>query len=204
MTKRAIILISGRGSNLLAIIKAVKEGYLKDLEIIKVISDNPEAPGIEKAKAEGYDATYVSPGAKKARFDEEGLKRYVGIIRESGANYIFLAGFMRILDEKIINSVDAVLNIHPSLLPSFKGLNAQKQAIEYGVKVSGCTVHFVDAGVDTGPIIIQRTVPVYADDTEESLAERILAEEHKAYPYAIKKLIEDKLEIHGRIVKIKE
>ncbi|NIA23109.1 MAG: phosphoribosylglycinamide formyltransferase [Proteobacteria bacterium] len=189
---------------MLAIIRAVKKGYIKSLDIVKVVSDNANAPGIFKAREMGIDSVYISPGEMKARFDEKGVKRYTEVIKKYNADYIFLAGFMRILDKRIIDSVDSVLNIHPSLLPSFKGLHAQRQAIEYGVKVSGCTVHFVDAGVDTGSIVIQRTVPVFVDDTEETLADRILTEEHKAYPDAIKLLIENKLQINGRIVKIKE
>ena len=173
------------------------------MEIVKVISDNEDAPGIIKARREGIDAIYLSPGKSKSKFDKEGVKRYVENIKIYKADYIFLAGFMRILDNEIINSVEYVLNIHPSLLPSFKGLFAQRQAIEYGVKISGCTVHFVDSGVDTGPIIIQRSVPVYDDDTEKTLESRILSEEHRAYPDAIKLLVENKLEINGRIVKIK-
>ncbi|RKX68083.1 phosphoribosylglycinamide formyltransferase [candidate division TA06 bacterium] len=199
-----MIFISGRGSNLLAIAKSVEEGYIRNLDIVKVISDNPEAEGLFKIREKGIDSIYVYPGEKISRFDDEGVKRYMEVINKYDADYIFLAGFMRILDKRIIDSVDYVLNIHPSLLPSFKGLHAQRQAIEYGVKVSGCTVHFVDTDVDTGPIILQRTVPVFADDTEETLSERILKEEHKAYPDAIKLLVENRLEINGRIVKIKE
>ena len=189
---------------MLAIAKSVEEGYIRNLDIVKVISDNPEAEGLFKIREKGIDSIYVSPGEKISRFDDEGVKRYMEVINKYDADYIFLAGFMRILDKRIIDSVDYVLNIHPSLLPSFKGLHAQRQAIEYGVKVSGCTVHFVDTDVDTGPIILQRTVPVFADDTEETLSERILKEEHKAYPDAIKLLVENRLEINGRIVKIKE
>ncbi len=204
MKKKAIIFISGRGSNLMAILNAVKGGYLKNLEISMIIADNVNAPGLTKAKNARINADFVYAGARKSEFSEKGVENYLDLINKIKPDYIFLAGFMRIIPERIIQSVEYVLNIHPSLLPSFKGLNVQKQALDYGVKISGCTVHFVDTNVDNGPIIIQRVVPVFDNDTIETLSKRILKEEHKAYPKAIWLLINDKLKINDRIVKIVE
>lgn len=204
MKKKAIIFISGRGSNSITILNAVKDGYLKNLEINMIISDNSNAPGLKKAKKAGFNAIFVNAGAKKSKFSERGMENYLNLIRKIKPDYIFLAGFMRIIPERIIKSVKYVLNIHPSLLPSFKGLDVQKQALDYGVKISGCTVHFVDTNVDNGPIIIQRVVPVFDNDTVEILSQRILKEEHKAYTEAIWLLINNKLKIRDRIVEILE
>lgn len=196
------ILVSGRGSNMEAIIKNSKEGKI-DAEVVIVLSDNPDAPALEKARSLGVEAMYVYPGEKKTYMTPDREEEYVRILKEKGVELVCLAGFMRVLKKTFLSAFPyRIMNIHPSLLPSFPGLNAQKQAWEYGVKVSGCTVHFVDEGVDTGPIIIQRCVPVLEDDTPETLAERILKEEHKIYSEAIQLFAEGRLVIEGRRVKI--
>ncbi|MEO0275629.1 MAG: phosphoribosylglycinamide formyltransferase [candidate division WOR-3 bacterium] len=196
------ILVSGRGSNMEAIIKNSKEGKI-DAEVVIVLSDNPNAPALEKAKSLGVEAMYVYPGEKKTYMTPDREEEYVRILKEKGVELVCLAGFMRVLKKTFLSAFPyRIMNIHPSLLPSFPGLNAQKQAWEYGVKVSGCTVHFVDEGIDTGPIIIQRCVPVLEDDTPETLAERILKEEHKIYSEAIQLFAEGRLIIEGRRVKI--
>ncbi|MEO0232677.1 MAG: phosphoribosylglycinamide formyltransferase [candidate division WOR-3 bacterium] len=196
------ILVSGRGSNMEAIIRNSKEGKI-DAEVVIVLSDNPDAPALEKARNLGVEAMYVYPGEKKTYMTPDREEEYVRILKEKGVELVCLAGFMRVLKKTFLSAFPhRIMNIHPSLLPSFPGLNAQKQAWEYGVKVSGCTVHFVDEGVDTGPIIIQRCVPVLEDDTPETLAERILKEEHKIYSEAIQLFAEGRLIIEGRRVKI--
>ncbi|MEO0262559.1 MAG: phosphoribosylglycinamide formyltransferase [candidate division WOR-3 bacterium] len=196
------ILVSGRGSNMEAIIRNSKEGKI-DAEVVIVLSDNPDAPALEKARNLGVEAMYVYPGEKKTYMTPDREEEYVRILKEKGVELVCLAGFMRVLKKTFLSAFPyRIMNIHPSLLPSFPGLNAQKQAWEYGVKVSGCTVHFVDEGVDTGPIIIQRCVPVLEDDTAETLAERILKEEHKIYSEAIQLFAEGRLIIEGRRVKL--
>ncbi len=196
------ILVSGRGSNMEAIIKNSKEGKI-NAEVVIVLSDNPDAPALQKARNLGVEAIYVYPGEKKTFMTPDREEEYVRILKEKGVELVCLAGFMRVLKKTFLSAFPyRIMNIHPSLLPSFPGLNAQKQAWEYGVKVSGCTVHFVDEGVDTGPIIIQRCVPVLEDDTHERLAERILKEEHKIYSEAIQLFAEGRLVIEGRRVKI--
>lgn len=196
------ILVSGRGSNMEAIIKNSKEGRI-DAEVVIVLSDNPDAPALEKARNLGVEAMYVYPGEKKTYMTPDREEEYVRILKEKEVELVCLAGFMRVLKKTFLSAFPyRIMNIHPSLLPSFPGLNAQKQAWEYGVKVSGCTVHFVDEGVDTGPIIIQKCVPVLEDDTPETLAERILKEEHKIYSEAIQLFAEGRLRIEGRRVKI--
>ena len=196
------ILVSGRGSNMEAIIKNSKEGKI-DAEVVIVISDNPDAPALEKARNLGVEAIYVYPGEKKTFMTPDREEEYVRILKEKGVELVCLAGFMRVLKKTFLSAFPGrIMNIHPSLLPSFPGLDAQRKAWEYGVKVSGCTVHFVDEGIDTGPIIIQRCVPVLEDDTPEILAERILKEEHKIYSEAIQLFAEGRLVIEGRKVKI--
>jgi len=197
---RVGILVSGRGSNMEAIIRNAKEGKI-DAEVVIVLSDNPDAPALEKARALGVEALYVYPGEKKTYMTPDREEEYVRILKEKNVDLVCLAGFMRVLKKTFLSNFPyRIMNIHPSLLPAFPGLNAQKQAWEYGVKISGCTVHFVDEGVDTGPIIIQRAVPVLEDDTPERLAERILKEEHKIYSEAIQLFAEGRLKIEGRRV----
>ena len=195
------VLISGNGSNLQSIIDHIENGSLK--AVIKIIiSNNPDAYGITRAKNHGIPFVVLKNGdfKNKEEFDGE----LVRILRDSGVELVILAGFMRIITPILLKAFSGrIMNIHPALLPSFPGLHGQRQAVDYGVKFPGCTVHFVDEGVDTGPIIIQSAVPVLDDDTEETLATRILKEEHKIYPRAIQLFADGKLEVHGRKVRIK-
>jgi len=196
------VLASGRGSNFEAIAKNCAEGKI-DARIAILLSDNPNAKALERAKVYGIEARYVDPGPYKTKLSPEAEEEYVRILKEHGVELVCLAGFMRILKSHFLRSFPyRIMNIHPALLPSFPGLHAQKQAFDYGVKVSGCTVHFVDEGIDTGPIIIQRAVPVLEDDTAETLAARILAEEHKIYSEAIQLFAEGRLKIEGRKVRV--
>jgi phosphoribosylglycinamide formyltransferase-1 len=195
------ILISGNGSNLQSIIDNIEKGSLK--AIIKiVISNNPEAYGITRAKKHGIPVVVLKNGDFKNK--EEFNLELIRILKNNYVDLVILAGFMRIITPTLLKAFPhKIMNIHPALLPSFPGIHGQKQALEYGVKLSGCTVHFVDEGVDTGPIIIQSAVQVFDDDTEETLAARILEEEHRIYPQAIQFFAEGKIEIKGRKVRIK-
>lgn len=193
------VLISGRGSNLQAIVRAAREGRAA-VRVVVVVADR-RAPGLDFARQEGIPAYEVhrTGFADRDAFEEALLER----LREHGAQAVALAGFLRVLGPRFLRGAPGpVLNIHPSLLPAFPGLRAQAQALEYGVKVAGCTVHFVDEGVDTGPIILQRAVPVLEDDDVESLSRRILAEEHRAYPEALDLLARGRLRVEGRRVHI--
>jgi phosphoribosylglycinamide formyltransferase-1 len=206
MLKMAI-LISGRGSNMNAILSTHAQSELKNIQPSVVISNKKEAPGLKIAKEKFGIATEVilSNGKKGWEYDQEidsVLKNY-GVYPSNGI--ICLAGYMRILSTEFVRKYKLrILNVHPSLLPSFKGLHAQKQAFEYGAKISGCTVHFIDDDVDTGPIIIQECVPIYESDTEEDLSNRILELEHKLYPLAIKLFSDGKLKLDGRKVHLLE
>ena len=206
MLKMAI-LISGRGSNMDAILSSHEQSELKNIEPSVVISDKKEAPGLKIAKEKFGIATEVilSNGKKGWEYDQEidsVLKNY-GVYPSNGI--ICLAGYMRILSTEFVRKYKLrILNVHPSLLPSFKGLHAQKQAFDYGAKISGCTVHFIDDDVDTGPIIIQECVPIYESDTEEEISNRILQLEHKLYPLAIKLFSDGKLKLDGRKVHLLE
>ena len=198
MSKKIGVVVSGRGSNLQSIIDHITEGKL-NVEIAVVVSDHKEAFALERAAKAGIPTAVVErKGCKdKAEFED----KIDAALREAGAEVVVLAGFMRILTGHFISRWEhKIINIHPALLPSFKGLDAQGQAVDYGVKVAGCTVHFVDEGTDTGPIILQKVVPVLDDDTEETLAARILKEEHKALPEAIQLWADGKLTIKGRKV----
>jgi phosphoribosylglycinamide formyltransferase 1 len=190
------ILLSGRGSNFLAIADSIDAGRIPNAEIAIVISNKEDAPGIATAKKRGMDARVIpSKGKTREQHDAEMMKA----LHEKQVDLICLAGYMRLLSPEFIRAFPhKILNIHPSLLPAFPGLEAQKQAIDYGVKVSGCTVHFVDEALDHGPIILQKTVPVLPDDDEHSLSERILKEEHKAYSEAIALVLGGKVSIAGR------
>ncbi|MFW6279032.1 MAG: phosphoribosylglycinamide formyltransferase [Bacillota bacterium] len=192
------VFISGRGSNLQSIMDAVAKGELPvSLEL--VVSDNQDAYGLERANDAGVEAQFVDP--QKFSSAREYEKEIISLLAEKEIKLVCLAGFMRLLSPYFLeNFTGRVMNIHPSLLPSFRGLHAQKQAVDYGVKVSGCTVHFVDEGMDTGPIILQKAVPVYDDDDEDSLAARILEKEHQIYPRAIKLFAEGSLKQEGRRV----
>lgn len=189
------VLVSGRGTNLQAIIDSINEGKLL-AEIVIVISDNPKAMALERAKIANIPTAYVKPG-KKSEFEREIIR----ILEENKVDLIVLAGFMRILSADFVSRFPLrIINIHPSLLPSFPGLEAQRQALEYGVKITGCTVHFVNEIVDGGPIILQEAVPVYDDDTVESLSARILEKEHKILVEAIRLFGENRLKVVGRRV----
>lgn len=196
------ILASGSGSNLQAIIDSIKCGNLP-CEIAVVVSDKPDAYALKRAELHGIKTEAVQSKTFQDReaFDAE----LVRILKDHNVELVVLAGFMRVVTRILINTFPMrIMNIHPALLPSFPGLHVQKKAIEYGAKFSGCTVHFVDEGVDTGPIIIQAVVPVYDNDTEETLSARVLKEEHRIYPYAIKLFAEGRLEVTGRRVIVKD
>ena len=198
MSKKIGVVVSGRGSNLQSIIDHIAEGKL-NVEIAVVVSDHKEAFALERAATAGIPTAVVErKGCKdKAEFED----KIDAALRDKGAEVVVLAGFMRILTGHFISRWEnKIINIHPALLPSFKGVDAQGQAVDYGVKIAGCTVHFVDEGTDTGPIILQKAVPVFDDDTEETLAARILIEEHKALPEAIRLWADGKLTIKGRKV----
>lgn len=195
------VLASGRGTNLRAIIEAIKEGKIEG-EIKIVISDNPDAYALKRAKQNNIETEYINFKSFKNREDYD--KKIIKTLEEKKIDLVVLAGYMRIISPYFIRMYkNRIINIHPALLPSFPGLHAQKQAIRNGVKISGCTVHFVDEGVDSGPIILQKAVQVSADDTEESLAEKILKEEHQIYPRAIQLFSQGRLVIKGRKVFIR-
>ena len=195
------VLASGRGTNLQAIIEAVKENKIEG-RIGIVISDSLDAFALKRAKQNNIETQYINFKSFKDREDYD--KKIMECLKEKDVDLVVLAGYMRILSPFFINAYkNKIMNIHPALLPSFPGLHTQRQAVEYGVKVSGCTVHFVDEGVDSGPIILQKAGEVKDDDTEESLAERILKEEHQIYPQAIQLFSQGRLVIKGRKVFIK-
>jgi len=186
--RRLAILLSGRGSNFEAIADAVSSGAIPDAEITAVLSDVPEAAGLERARTRGLPAAAVDRRLYAGRREHEDavLER----LAEAAPDLLCLAGYMRLLSREFVARWRGrLLNIHPSLLPRFPGLHPQRQALESGDGESGCTVHFVDEGTDTGPIVLQRRVPILPNDTEESLSARILAEEHRAYPEAIAKVL---------------
>ena len=192
------ILLSGRGSNFLALHAAAERGELP-ARVAVVVSDVPEAPGIVRAGELGLAAARLPRRdfADRAAHEEAIL----AALAAHGVEWVCLAGFMRLLSPAFLRAFpERVLNIHPSLLPAFPGLHPQRQALEHGVKVSGCTVHFVDEGVDSGPIVVQRAVPVLDGDDEAALAARILAEEHRAYPEALRRLIGEPWRVDGRRV----
>ena len=198
--RKAGVLVSGRGSNLQAVLDRIADGYLP-LEIGVVISDKADAYALERAANVGIKTVVVA--RKECASKEEFEDRIHAALVEAGCELVVLAGFMRILSGNFVSKWhNKIINIHPSLLPSFPGLDGQGQALEYGVKFTGCTVHFVDEGTDTGPIILQKVVPVLDDDTHDTLAARILEQEHKAMPEALKLWAEGKLVIEGRKVKI--
>jgi len=196
------VLASGRGSNFQAILDAIGKGKLQ-AEIAVLITDNPSAFAIERAKKHHIEYLVVHPSDYASR--EEYFLNVAEELRKRNAGLIVLAGFMRIVGKALIEAFpNRIMNIHPALLPSFPGLHGQKQALEYGVRISGCTVHFVDEGMDTGPIIIQAAVPVIQGDTEDTLSARILELEHKIYPEAIRLFAEGRIDVYGRMVQIKD
>lgn len=194
---KVAVLLSGRGSNFVALAEACARGEVP-AEIVMVVSNRTDAPGLERARERGIPVTPI-PGKGVPREVHEAM--VLAALQGAGAEWVCLAGYMRLLSEGFIASFPhRILNIHPALLPSFPGLEAQHQAWAYGVKVSGCTVHLVDAGCDTGPIVLQRAVPVLDDDTAESLADRILEQEHIAYPAALRLLLTRPWHVDGRRV----
>lgn len=190
------ILLSGRGSNFLAIADAIDRRQLKDAEISVVISNRPSAPGIQAAQARGLESRIIeSRGRPREQHDAE----LVSCLRQHGVHLVCLAGYMRLLSSQFVAAFPhAILNIHPSLLPAFPGVDAQRQALEYGVALTGCTVHFVDEQLDHGPIVLQRAVPVFDSDDEAALSARILEQEHLAYPEAIARVLSSDYTILGR------
>jgi phosphoribosylglycinamide formyltransferase-1 len=196
------VLASGRGSNLQAIIDAIEKGTL-EATLAVVISNKAEAPALERARRHGIPAVFLDP---KPTADREAYDRVIlEQLRRYDVELVALAGYMKIVTSVLIDAyANRMMNIHPSLLPAFPGLAAQKQALDWGVKVTGCTVHFVTDRVDTGPIIRQAALPILEEDTEDSLAARILVEEHRIYPQALQLFVEKRLTIKGRKVQIRE
>jgi len=194
--KRLGILLSGRGSNFLAIAKAIEEHRLTGAEIAVVLSNREDAPGLASARAMHLPAFCIpSAGLNRAQHDAAMLAR----LREHKVDLVCLAGYMRVITPEFVRAFpNRILNVHPSLLPAFPGLDAQKQALDYGARVAGCTVHFVDEAVDHGVIILQKTVRVEDEDTVETLSARILQQEHVAYPEAIARVLDGKYTLQGR------
>lgn len=196
------ILGSGKGTNAQAILDAIGAGRLHG-RVVCVLADVADALILERARRAGVPAEFISGAPFKTKLDGEGEQRYLEALRRYGAEVVVLAGFMRIIKQGLLSAFpNRVINIHPSLLPAFPGMEAWKQALEYGVKVTGCTVHIVDAGTDTGPIIVQKTVPVLDNDTPETLHARIQIQEHLALPEALQLLAEGRVRVEGRRVLI--
>jgi phosphoribosylglycinamide formyltransferase-1 len=198
MGKRIAVLLSGRGSNFEALADSIATGRIPDAEIAIVVSNREDAPGIARAKSRGI-VTKVLPskGLERETFD----RQVVEVLKEQKVELVCLAGYMRLLSPYFVAAFPhRILNIHPSLLPSFPGLESQKQALDYGAKFAGCTVHFVDENLDAGPIILQAAVPVDDRDTEASLSEKILREEHRIYTEAVKLVLAGQYKITGRRV----
>jgi len=194
------ILISGRGSNMLSILRAAEERRIPAVVAI-VISNEPDALGIVAARSRGVEAIVLDHRAAGSR--EEHDRRIVAALEERRVDLVCLAGYMRLLSPVLLRAyAGRILNVHPALLPAFPGLDVQRQALEHGVRFTGATVHFVDAGVDTGPIVLQAVVPVEPEDTPETLSERILKEEHRIYPEAVRLFFQDRLRLEGRKVRI--
>ncbi|MFN0150413.1 MAG: phosphoribosylglycinamide formyltransferase [bacterium] len=199
---RVAVLASGRGSNLTALLAAERHGRL-GAEIALVASDRADAPALDRARESGKPAVIIDPGPSKHRLSAEAEANVIALLHEHKIDLIALAGFMRIVGRGLLAAFpNRVVNIHPSLLPAFPGLDAQRQAWEAGVRFAGCTVHFVNEAVDAGPIILQSVVPVLRSDSPESLAERILAREHVIYPQSLRLIAEGRLTISGRRVAI--
>ena len=196
MNRRLGVLISGRGSNLQALIDAIRNAEL-NAEIVVVISNQPDAPGLIRAQAAGIETLCLNHRDYSPR--ERHDQAVVRALQERNVSLVCLAGYMRLVGKPLLEAFpNAILNIHPSLLPSFPGMDAQRQALEYGVKVSGVTVHIVTGELDGGPIVLQRTVPVMPGDSPDSLAARILIEEHQAYPAAVRMMLAGRWKVEGR------
>ena len=194
------ILISGRGSNMIAIVEAVQSGRIPNSEVAVVVSDKTSAEGLEKAKKRGIETVVIT---RKKRSREEHDAEIIAELKKREVELVCLAGYMRLLSSSFVRVfLNKIINIHPSLLPSFKGLDAQKQAFEHGVKISGCTVHFVDEDLDHGAIILQKAVEIAETDTAEMLSAKILDHEHALYVEAVKLIVEGKIEVIGRKVKL--
>jgi len=199
--KNVAILLSGRGSNFLALSDAIEAGQIP-ARIVLVVSNKPDAPGLNHARERNYEAVCVpSSGIEREAYDRQVVEE----LKARQVDVVCLAGFMRLLSSWFVQQYPRqILNIHPSLLPAFPGLHSQKQALEWGAKVSGCTVHFVDEKLDHGSIIVQRSVPVLDQDTEESLSARILEQEHQIYPEALNLVCEEKVRVEQRRVLIQK
>lgn len=202
MKRHIGVLLSGRGSNFESLAESVSNGRIPNADISVVISHREGAPGIDRARARGIDARVIpSKGLDREAYD----RQVVAVLREKKIDLVCLAGYMRLLSSYFVEAFrDRILNIHPSLLPAFPGLEAQRQALDHGVKFAGCTVHFVDERLDAGPIILQAAVPVRDDDTVDSLSARILAEEHRIYSEAVRIVLEGRYRIEGRRVVLPE
>jgi phosphoribosylglycinamide formyltransferase-1 len=199
---RIAILGSGNGSNAQAIMDAIAAGRLQ-ARIVCVLSDVADAFILERARRAGLPAEFVSAAPFKTKLEGEGEQRYLEVLRRHGAEVVALAGFMRIIKPGLLGAFpNRILNIHPALLPAFPGTESWKQALEYGAKVAGCTVHFVDSGTDTGPIILQKVVPVLDDDTATTLHKRIQEQEHVAFPEALQLLASGRVRVEGRRVRV--
>jgi phosphoribosylglycinamide formyltransferase-1 len=200
MKKRIAVLLSGRGSNFEALADSVAAGRIPNTEIALVVSNREGAQGIEKARARGLETCVIpSEGLEREAYD----KLVVAALKEKKVDLVCLAGYMRLLSAYFVAAFPGrIVNIHPSLLPAFPGLESQRQALEHGAKFSGCTVHFVDENLDAGPIILQAVVPIQDDDTESTLSERVLREEHRIYSEAVRIVLEGRYRIEGRRVLI--
>lgn len=198
------VLGSGTGSNCEAILEACAKGRIPG-RVALVLSDVADALILERAKKHGIEAQFIGPSKFKTKLEPELEERAAQLLRDAGVQLVALAGYMRVVKSPLLRAfAGRVINVHPSLLPSFPGLHAWEQALQHGVKVTGCTVHFVDDGVDSGPIILQQPVPVFANDTPQSLHQRIQVAEHNIYPEAIRLFATGKLKIEGRVVRILE
>jgi len=199
---RVAVLVSGRGSNLQAVIDAIEAGTVQ-ANVVAVISNKKEAPALERARRHGLSDFFVDPKPYAGRPDSREAydRELLDVLRRHDVELVLLAGYMKIVTTVLVEAfANRMINIHPSLLPSFPGLDVQKKAIEWGCKLAGCTVHFVTEGIDEGPIILQAAVPILDDDTPDTLAARILEQEHKIYPRAVQLFAEGRLRIEGRRV----
>jgi phosphoribosylglycinamide formyltransferase-1 len=198
MKRRIGVLLSGRGSNFEALADSVSNGRIPNAEIATVVSNREGAPGVERAQSRGINSRVIpSKGLEREAYD----RQVVAVLHEHKVDLVCLAGYMRLLSPYFVAAFpQRILNIHPSLLPSFPGLESQRQALEYGVKFAGCSVHFVDENLDAGPIVLQAVVPVEDDDTVAALSDRILREEHRIYSEAVRIVLEGKYKIEGRRV----
>lgn len=203
---RVAVLASGRGSNLQAVIDAIEAGTVQ-AKIVAVISNKKDAPALERASRHGLSSLFVDPKPHAGRPDsrESYDRELLAVLRQHDVELVLLAGYMKIVTTVLVEAfVNRMMNIHPSLLPLFPGLDVQRKAIEWGCKLAGCTVHFVTEGVDEGPIILQAAVPILDDDSSDTLADRILVQEHKIYPRAVQLFAEGRLRVEGRRVFIEQ